>query len=118
MAHPEFTATIQILHEAFGFTVTVETKDGEQYRGLLDRSEDNMNCQLKDVTYTKKDGSTTHLDTVCIRGSNVLFFILPDMLANAPTFIDNNKQLKGHANGYAGNLRNKKLAFQMRNKFF
>ena len=117
MAHPEFSEAIQILHEAYGFVVTIETKQGEQYRGSLYLSEDNMNCQLKDVIYTNAKGEDTHMDHVFIKGSNIKFFILPDMLANSPSFIDNNKRVKGQANGYAGNLRDKNLAFKMRNKF-
>ena len=117
MAHTEFSAAVQILHEADGFVVTVETKQGEQYRGVLQSSEDNMNCLLKDVTYTNQEGIESHMDNVFIRGSNIQFFVLPDILANAPTFIDHDRKLKGHGNGYAGNLRDKQLAFKMRNKF-
>lgn len=45
-----------------------------------------MNIQLKDITMTARDGRTTQLDQVYIRGSHVRFFIVPDMLKNAPMF--------------------------------
>lgn len=39
-----------------------------------------MNCQLKDITVTARDGRVSHLDQVYIRGSHVRYFIVPDML--------------------------------------
>lgn len=49
-------------------------------------AEDNMNVQLKDITMTARDGRLTQLDQVYIRGSHIRFFIVPDMLKNAPMF--------------------------------
>ena len=49
-------------------------------------AEDNMNVQLKDITVTARDGRVSHLDQVYIRGSHVRFFIVPDMLQNAPMY--------------------------------
>lgn len=77
---------IKILHEAEGHTVTLETKTGEVYRGRLDEAEDNMNCQLSDVTRTARDGQKTPLAACFIRGSQVRFLIMPDILKNAPVF--------------------------------
>ncbi|EAY19185.1 Sm protein [Trichomonas vaginalis G3] len=116
-AHPEFSPVIAILHEADGFVVTIETKQGEMYRGTLFGSEDTMNVELHDVTYTNSKGVDSHKDKVYIRGSNIVFFVLPDMFANAPMFIDE-KKVKGHANGYAGNLRDLDNALRIRTKFF
>jgi small nuclear ribonucleoprotein D3 len=45
-----------------------------------------MNCQMSDVTVTLRDGRTQTLDNVFIRGSQIRFLILPDMLKNAPMF--------------------------------
>lgn len=39
---------IKILHEAEGHTVTVESSNGEVFRGKLVEAEDQMNCQLRD----------------------------------------------------------------------
>ena len=47
-------------------------------------AEDNLNISLKDITVTQRDGRVTQLDQVYIRGPMVRFFIVPDMLANAP----------------------------------
>lgn len=45
-----------------------------------------MNIQLRDITVTARDGRVSQLDQVYIRGSHVRFFIVPDMLKNAPMF--------------------------------
>ncbi|CAG5105218.1 Oidioi.mRNA.OKI2018_I69.chr1.g1931.t1.cds [Oikopleura dioica] len=75
---------VKVLHEAEGHTVTVESATGELYRGVLIEAEDNMNMQLRDVSATYRDGRSAHLSNIFIRGSQVRFAILPDMLKNAP----------------------------------
>jgi small nuclear ribonucleoprotein D3 len=77
---------IRLIHESEGHTVTIELKSGEVYRGFLVSAEDNMNVQIKTVTLTARDGKTTALDTAFIRGSKIRYFIIPDMLKNAPMF--------------------------------
>ena len=47
-------------------------------------AEDNLNISLKEITVTQRDGRVSQLDQVYIRGSMVRFFIVPDMLQNAP----------------------------------
>ena len=49
-------------------------------------AEDNLNISLKDITVTGRDGRVSQLDQVYIRGSMVRFFIVPDMLQNAPMY--------------------------------
>ncbi|KAJ8710948.1 hypothetical protein PYW07_008190 [Mythimna separata] len=77
---------IKVLHEAEGHVVTCETNTGEVYRGKLIEAEDNMNCQMTQVTVTYRDGRVAQLENVYIRGSKIRFLILPDMLKNAPMF--------------------------------
>lgn len=103
--------------------MTLEITSGQTYRGkLLDGTpplgplprhirrcrvlvltsrlaEDNMNVQLKDITVTARDGRVSHLEQVYIRGSHVRFFIVPDMLRNAPMFRSRN--LRGRGVGLA-----------------
>ncbi|KAH7165796.1 LSM domain-containing protein [Dactylonectria macrodidyma] len=99
---------IKLLNEAQGHIVTLEITSGQTYRGkLLDgtrlqltcafhkTAEDNMNVQLKDITVTARDGRVSHLDQVYIRGSHVRFFIVPDMLRNAPMFRSRNVRGRG-----------------------
>lgn len=59
-----------------------ERHDDESKRTCADEqtAEDNMNCQLRDITVTARDGRVSHLDQVYIRGSHVRYFIVPDML--------------------------------------
>ncbi|KAJ1666343.1 small nuclear ribonucleoprotein Sm D3 [Coemansia sp. RSA 1813] len=77
---------VKLLHESQGHMITLELKTGQLYRGHLAETEDNMNVQLKEITVTERDGRTSHLKHVYVRGSNVRFFIVPDMLKNAPMF--------------------------------
>ena len=102
------------MHEVDGFNVTIELKTGELYSGTLEGSEDTWNCHLTNVTYTNLDGIETHLESVYIRGSNILFMSIPEMFANAPAFQGELKKGRGHADGYAGNLRDKSIASQLR----
>lgn len=68
---------------------------GEIYRGKLIEAEDNMNCQMQDITVTLRDGRTQTLENVFVRGSQVRFVILPDMLKNAPMFKNIGRAQKG-----------------------
>lgn len=77
---------VKLLHEAVGHVVTVELKSGELYRGQLFDAEDNFNVQLRDVQATARDGSARHVTHLFVRGSRVRWFIVPDMLKNAPMF--------------------------------
>ena len=62
---------MKVLHEAEGHIVTCETKTGEVYRGKLVEAEDNMNCQMANITVTYRDGRVAQLENVYIRGSKV-----------------------------------------------
>lgn len=101
---------IKVLHEAEGHVVTLETNTGETYRGKLLEAEDNMNCQMCDITCTYRDGRTAQLENVFIRGSKIRFLILPDMLKNAPMF----KKVQGKGGG-AG--RGKSAILRAQGKF-
>ncbi len=77
---------IKLLHEAELHVVTVELKTGELYRGYLMEAEDTMNMRLDDVFVTRRDGKQLHFDQVFVRGSQVRFIVIPDMLKNSPMF--------------------------------
>jgi hypothetical protein len=65
-------------------------------------AEDNMNCQLRDITVTARDGRVSHLDQVYIRGSHVRYFIVPDMLR----FVEiTGVRGSSYANNYATEMR-------------
>ena len=61
-------------------------KTGETYRGQLVESEDNWNCQMKDVTHCGRVGKESKMEHVYIRGSKVRMMVIPDMLKHAPMF--------------------------------
>ena len=94
---PPVGVPVKLLHEAIGHTVTVETRVGDLYRGFLMQSEDSMNVLLNDVIKTAKDGAKTSLEQVFIRGSQIRYFIVPDMLKHAPMFKNLLKQRTGGA---------------------
>ena len=65
--------------------VTVEMKNGETYRGTLISAEDTMNITLEDVIRTSRTGQvTTKIINVYLRGNNIKFIALPNVLMNAP----------------------------------
>ena len=77
---------LQLLFEAENHVITVELKNGETYRGILVSAEETMNCQLKEVTMTAKEGRVQRLEHIFLRGGMIKFVVLPDMLKNAPIF--------------------------------
>ena len=77
--------------------MTIELKNGEIYRGLLQEAEDTMNCQLKEgkinckqyrnfithictkfitVTMTARNGRVQKLESVFLRGGHIKFIVL------------------------------------------
>ena len=77
---------LKLLHEAEGHMITIELRTKEIYRGHLEEAEDTMNCFLSDVTMTARDGRVSKLEQLYIRGSQIKFMILPDLLKNSPAF--------------------------------
>ncbi|GAA5853763.1 hypothetical protein JCM8547_007440 [Rhodosporidiobolus lusitaniae] len=76
----------KLLHESLGHVITVELKTGQVYRGVLYDAEDSLSISLTKCTVTHRDGRVTQLDQVYIRGASVRFYVVPDMLAQAPMF--------------------------------
>jgi small nuclear ribonucleoprotein D3 len=79
----------KLLHESVGFICTVETKNGALYRGLVLNVEDCFNVQMKDVRFTDKNGKKNNVSNAYIRGSQVMYIVLPDMLRNSPSLQKN-----------------------------
>ena len=59
------------------------------------QSEDNMNVLIENVVRTNRDGTKTSLEQVYIRGAQVRYFVVPDMLKHAPMFKNLLKQKVG-----------------------
>jgi len=80
---------IVLLHDAEGAVVTVETKKGELIRGLLFEAEDMMNLYVKNAVIKdplNPQKPERKVDMCYIRGTEVVFVLLPDMLKHAPMF--------------------------------
>ena len=75
-----------LLHDGEGTITTIELKSGDVYRGYLEETEDNMNCLLRDAVRTDPNGNVTRCQHVYLRGSQIVFFLFPDMLQHAPMF--------------------------------
>eukprot|EP00941_MAST-03F_sp_MAST-3F-sp1_P003812 g3812.t1 len=75
-----------LLHEGEAHVITVELKNGNTYRGLLEESEDNWNMLLSSVELTRGDGRQAKLTHIYLRGEHIRFVCLPPMLHNAPMF--------------------------------
>ena len=86
---------LKLLHESQGHIVTVELKTGSTYRGKLYAVEDNMNVQIANVTSTSRTGKSRQLSQIYVRGSQIRYFIVPDMLKNAPMFKNFGQKGKG-----------------------
>ena len=77
---------IVVLHDAEGAVIEVETKKGELVRGLLFEAEDMMNLYVKDAVIIGPQGVKRRTRQVYIRGPEILFIVLPEMLRHAPMF--------------------------------
>eukprot|EP01039_Chlorochromonas_danica_P002403 gene2403-2635_t len=84
MAADNAGVPIKLLYQGEGHLITVELKNGEVYRGQLTQAEDTMNCQLKEVTFTARDGRVSRLENVFIRGGHIKFIVLPELLKASP----------------------------------
>jgi len=77
---------IVVLHDAEGAVVEIETKTGELIRGLLFEAEDQMNLYIKNAVIRDTNGVKRKSPQVYVRGTEIVFIILPDMLKHAPMF--------------------------------
>lgn len=89
---------IILLHDAEGGTVHIDLKNGDSYQGTLDEAQDNMNCTLKGCTKTTQKGEVSRVEEVFIRGSQITFVCVPEMLGAGPVFnrIKTLRQYGGH----------------------
>ena len=82
---------LRLFNSSEDYLITVELKSGELYRGKLIHTSYNMDCQLSNVKYTNPNdelnpNKVIALDSVFIRGSNILLLILPDLLSEQNMF--------------------------------
>jgi small nuclear ribonucleoprotein D3 len=76
---------IVLLHDAEGAVIEVETTKNELIRGLLFEAEDMMNLYMKNCVIKDANGKR-RVNQVYVRGPEIVFIVLPDMLKHAPMF--------------------------------
>jgi len=89
---------IKLLHEAAGYIITIELESGDIYRGTLKMVEDNMNCWLGGVDHIAPNGEQTKSDSAYLRGSNILYIDVPEMLVNSKLFVLGENAIKKKSN--------------------
>lgn len=77
---------VVVLHDAEGAVIEIETKKGELIRGLLFEAEDMMNLYIKNAVILDPHGVKRRTNQLYLRGPEILFIVLPDMLKHAPMF--------------------------------
>ncbi|CBZ30499.1 putative small nuclear ribonucleoprotein [Leishmania mexicana MHOM/GT/2001/U1103] len=78
---------IKVLYDALHLKVSIEVATGEVYHGTVEELQNNMNVLLKNATKTARGGKETKMDSVFVRGSNIVFFQLPDALQTSPALL-------------------------------
>ncbi|CCW59844.1 unnamed protein product [Phytomonas sp. EM1] len=82
-----FSIPLKVLYDAIGTKVSLELANGEVYSGTLTELQDTMNVLLVDATKVSKSGKKTTMKSVFLRGSNVVFFQLSDLLQMSPALL-------------------------------
>ena len=81
---------LRLFHSAEEYNVTIELKTGEIYHGKLVSSSHNMDCQLNDALLINDNDNNNNknkkINSIFIRGSNVLYISLPDLLSKQKMF--------------------------------
>lgn len=82
-----FDIPVLLIQEAESHSVTVEMVDGTVYRGRLETASESMNMRLSRVVVSGgPDEQRKRLDEAMLRGSQVRFIVLPEILEDAPHF--------------------------------
>eukprot|EP00744_Colponema_vietnamica_P018271 GILI01025782.1.p1 GENE.GILI01025782.1~~GILI01025782.1.p1 ORF type:complete len:143 (+),score=16.38 GILI01025782.1:72-500(+) len=98
---------VAVLHEAIGCTVTVELESGETFTGRVTKIEENMNIEMEEVTHKYRNSRNGRsIPSVYLRGSNIVFFQLPDAVKNTPTVqamstMNSESDARGAGRGFA-----------------
>ncbi|CAM43815.1 putative small nuclear ribonucleaoprotein [Leishmania braziliensis MHOM/BR/75/M2904] len=75
-----------VVFEALHLRVTVETVEGDLYKGkLADFDVSRGNIELVDVRHQAKDSTYRFYERVTVRGSNIRIILLPQEMKAAPS---------------------------------
>ena len=75
-------------------TVSIELKNGTIISGTIIGVDMHMNTHLKNIRMTIKNKDPMMMDSMCVRGSTIRFFILPDSLPLDTLLIDDSVKAK------------------------
>jgi small nuclear ribonucleoprotein D3 len=79
-----FDLPFAVLREAQNQIISVETRQGVEYRGRLEQVSAQMNLSLSAVTVVTANGGRSQKSRVVVRGGSVLAVVLPEALEDAP----------------------------------
>lgn len=96
-------------------TVTIELKNGTQVRGTVSGVDVAMNTHLRSVRMTLKNRDAVNLDTLCVRGNNIRYFILPETLPLDTLLIDDTPKASKKKREMRGGKRPAVLLFGLIN---
>jgi small nuclear ribonucleoprotein D3 len=82
----EFSIPALMLLECVTHKVRVEMQNEDSYEGILDSCQENMNCQLVNVVKRAKNGQVTRQASAFIRGTNIAFVKMPNLIRSNPIF--------------------------------
>ena len=100
---------VRFLMKLSNEVVTIELKNGTIVHGTVTSVDMSMNTHLKSVKMTVKHKNPVKLDTLCIRGNNIRYVILPDsinldtlLIDDSPKQKPSNKDGRGRGRGRGG----------------
>eukprot|EP00924_Labyrinthula_sp_SR-Ha-C_P010754 snap_masked-scaffold_35-processed-gene-0.18-mRNA-1 protein AED:0.03 eAED:0.03 QI:0/-1/0/1/-1/1/1/0/114 len=74
-----------LLNDALSRQITLEMKTGDKYYGSLSNlNTETMSMDLTDVLHTSSEGQKRKIQGISIRGNQIKFIILPDIMSNSP----------------------------------
>lgn len=85
---------VRFLMKLHNETVTVELKNGTVVHGTVVGVDMAMNCHLKTVKMTVKNRDPVTIDSLSVRGNNIRYFILPDVLPLDQYLLDDTPKVK------------------------
>mmetsp|Transcript_16792 Transcript_16792/g.42899 ORF Transcript_16792/g.42899 Transcript_16792/m.42899 type:complete len:115 (-) Transcript_16792:251-595(-) len=89
-----------------GLVVTVEMRDGSEFKGKLVDSDDQLNFHLQDVQHINpKWDAPKHFEEMIISGKNVRYVHLPEMIDMRTAVAIYDQKMKRLKNQYSRSIR-------------
>ena len=85
---------VKVLQEAEAYTVSVATKDGSTFTGTLESVNDFLDCFVSNAEQVDKKGNVHKHNYVLLKGKNVYFVSMPEILEHSASVKNQNNYLK------------------------